>query len=297
MARTVLCGRCPLLQIGYFVHVPLRPRGVEVSYKQKHALSVTSLFALIVMAWVGTPPRVVADEGQAKSLMKAMTDYVASQQTISFDYDSNLEVVTNEQQKLAVAASGTVSLARPDKIRASRSGGFADVETTFDGRTLNILGKNVNAYLQVESPGSIDQLIDTLRKKYDRPLPAADLLLTNAYDELMADVVNVKDLGSGVIGGRECDHLAFRSKEVDWQIWIAHGDRPYPCRYVITSKRLTDGPQYSIQITNWKTGGDVAKSDYRFAAPAGARRVDVNELSKLKGMGELPSNFVLGDTR
>jgi hypothetical protein len=32
-----------------------------------------------------------ADETQAKSLFKAMSDYLAAQKAISFDYDSNLE--------------------------------------------------------------------------------------------------------------------------------------------------------------------------------------------------------------
>jgi hypothetical protein len=97
-----------------------------------------------------------------------------------------------------------------------------------------------------------------------------------------------------VIGGTECDFLAFRTKEVDWQIWIAHGPRPYPCRYVIASKRVADGPQHSIQISNWKTGGDVAAVSYRFEAPAGARRIEQEELKKMKNMGELPSHFVQG---
>ena len=57
-----------------------------------------------------------------------------------------------------------------------------------------------------------------MKDTYQRPLLAADLLLSNAYDELMSDVVDVKDLGSGVVGGIECDYLAFRTKEVDWQI-------------------------------------------------------------------------------
>jgi hypothetical protein len=77
-----------------------------------------------------------------------------------------------------------------------------------------------------------------LREKYNKILPGADLLLSNVYDGLMADVVDAKDLGSGMIGGIECDHLAFRTEDVDWQIWIAQGDRPYPCRYVITTKHV-----------------------------------------------------------
>ncbi len=256
--------------------------------------SAVSAVALALMAGITTSTGTVADESQAKSLLKAMADYVGAQKAISFDYDANLEVVTTDRQKLALASSGTVSLARPDRIRATRSGGFADMETVFDGKTLTILGRNKNVYVQVETPGSLDHLIDELRQKYDRPLPAADLFLTNAYDELMAEVVDVKDLGSGVIGGTECDTLAFRTAEVDWQIWIAQGNRPYPCRYVITSKGVTDGPQYSIQIRNWKSGGDVAAVDFRFTAPANARLVDLDELKKMKDMGELPSHFVLG---
>jgi hypothetical protein len=48
--------------------------------------------------------------------------------------------------------------------------------------------------------------------------------------ELLPLVTDAKYLGTGIIGGVECDHLAFRDADVDWQIWIATGDRPYPCR-------------------------------------------------------------------
>ena len=88
----------------------------------------------------------------------------------------------------------------------------------------------------------------------------------------MRDVVDVKDLGSGVIGGIECDHLAFRAKEVDWQIWIAQGEHPYPCRYVITSTQVDQGPQYSIQISDWKTGTDVVAEDFSFKNTTDAKQ-------------------------
>lgn len=121
-----------------------------------------------------------------------MTDYVGAQQSISFDYDATLEVVTKDRQKLQLASSGTVSLARPDKIRTTRSGGFVDMETVFDGKTLTLFGKNKNVYTQVEVPGSLDNLMNELHKKYDRPLPAADLFFTRAHDEITADVTDVK---------------------------------------------------------------------------------------------------------
>ena len=106
--------------------------------------------------------------------------------------------------------------------------------------------------------GTIDQLVDVLRDKYHRPLPAADLLMSNPYDQLMPGVIDVKDLGSGVIHGIECDHLAFRTDDFDWQIWIAQGDRPYPVRYLITSSKVAGSPAYTIDVTDWKTGAEVA---------------------------------------
>jgi hypothetical protein len=39
-------------------------------------------------------------DANAKRLFKAMSDYMASQNAISFDYDTYLEVVTKQNQKL-----------------------------------------------------------------------------------------------------------------------------------------------------------------------------------------------------
>jgi hypothetical protein len=214
-----------------------------------------------------------ADEAQAKSLFKAMSDYMAAQKAISLEYDSTLEVVAGQDQKLAVASSGTVTLNRPDKLHATRTGGFANVELVFDGKTLTVLDRNANASAQVDAAGTIDRLVDELRDKYHRPMPAADLLMSDPYSELMPLVVDAKDLGSGVIRGLECDHLAFRTEDVDWQIWIAQGDRPYPCRYVITSKKVAGSPQYTIDVRTWKTGAEVA-SAFRVEIPAGAKKLN-----------------------
>ncbi|CAN7654145.1 DUF2092 domain-containing protein [Phyllobacterium sp. LjRoot231] len=249
--------------------------------------------ALVIVS--GTSSGARAGEAEAKDLLKAMSDYLAGQKAISFAYDTNFEVVTKEHQKLLLASSGKVEMGRPDKFRATRSGGFANVEMTFDGKTLTLLGKDDNLYAQAEVPGTIDHLIDELRNKYQRPVPGADLLLSNVYDELMRDVVDVKDLGSGVIGGTECDHLAFRTKEVDWQIWIAQGEHPYPCRYVITSTQVDQGPQYSVQISDWKTGTDVAAEDFGFKNSTDAKQVD--DPKKLVNIDELPDHFAPGGTK
>jgi hypothetical protein len=84
-------------------------------------------------------------------------------------------------------------------------------------------------------------------------MPGTDLLLTHAYDEMMADVLDAKHIGQGVVDGVECEHLAFRGVDTDWQIWIEAGARPIPRKYVITSKALAGAPQYTLRIKDWNT--------------------------------------------
>ena len=233
------------------------------------------------------------DSAEAKQLLKGMSDYVAAQNAISFSYDADFEVVTNDGQKLGLASSGTVILNRPDKVRSARSGGFADIESVFDGTTLTLLAKNANKYTQIDIPGTVDGLVDGLRDKYGLPFPAADLLMSNPYDALMADVYDSKDLGSGVINGVECDSLAFRKDDVDFQIWVAQGSEPYPCRMVITSRLVSGGPQYSIQVRDWKTGAGAVVDDFAFKNPTNAEKIDLKDLQGK--LGDMPDNFVKGE--
>src|SRR3984893_9301614 len=199
---------------------------------------MSAIVLAVAVAGIASMSVARADEAQAKSLLKAMSDYLAAQKTISFEYDTNLELVTTQQQKIGLASSGTLTLERPDKLHAARTGGFANVEMVFDGKTLSLLGKNANVSAQVEAPGTIDHLVDELREKYHRPVPAGDLLMSDPYKELMPLVTDVKDLGSGVIRGVECDHLAFRTKEVDCRSGSRKEPGPIPAAMSSRARRL-----------------------------------------------------------
>lgn len=236
-------------------------------------------------------PMANADEADATRLLKSMSDYVGKQKAFSFDYNAILGIVTTDGQSLELASSGKLKLHRPDKLHASRSGGFVDTEVFFDGKTMTLLGKNANLYTQIDAPGTIDKLLNTLLTQYNIPLPAGDLLMTSSYDQLMDGVIDVKDLGSGVINGIECDYLAFRTEEVDWQIWIAQGDKPYPCRFAITSKLIEGQPQYSVQISNWKTHEIDPGWDFKFKNSTKADKVDLQDIQN----AVLPQHFKQGD--
>jgi hypothetical protein len=228
-----------------------------------------------------------AQSNSADKILKAMSDYVTSQKNLSVTYDSDVEVITPSLQKIQFASSGRVQLSRPDKLRAARTGGYTDLEIVFDGKTLTVNNKDGNAFAQVESSGSVDQLIDTLRDKYGIAAPGADLLFSQPFDVMMADVIEMAHVGQGVIDGVECEHLAFRNSDTDWQIWIETGAQPIPRKYVITSKAVTGAPQYTLRIKEWKT--EVPADAFSFNAPHGAKKVALGDLADTD---ELPRGTV-----
>ena len=211
-----------------------------------------------------------------EKFLKAMTDYTAAQKSISATFDSDIEVVTPELEKIQFTSSGKLQLTRPDKLRISRTGGYADVQLVYDGKTVSIYGNNAKAYAQADLAGTIDQLVDLIQAKSGAAMPGTDLLLSNAYDELMSNVVLAKHVGQGVVDGVECEHLAFRGVDTDWQIWIESGARPVPRKYVITSKTLAGAPQYTLRIKDWKTDAIADADTFVFKPPADATKVDLD---------------------
>src|SRR5258708_1454113 len=211
----------------------------------------------------------------AAQLLKAMTDYTAAQKSISATFDSSIEVVTPELEKIQFTSSGKLELTRPDKLRISRTGGYADVQLVYDGKTVSIYGNNVKAYARADLAGTIDQLVDLIQAKSAAAMPGTDLL-SNAYDELMSNVIQASHIGQGVIDGVECEHLAFRGVDTDWQIWIESGARPVPRNFVSTGKTLGGALQYTLGIKDWKTDAIADADAFVFKPPAGVTKVDLD---------------------
>lgn len=235
-----------------------------------------------------------AAEADPLMLLKKMTQYVSSQTSISAVVDTDIEVITPELQKIQFASTSKLQLSRPDKLRVERRGGYADVDLVFDGKALSVNDKQGKTFAQINTPGTTDQLIERLRTEFSIDAPGADLLLTNALDLLSDDIVDAKYIGEGVVGGVDCDHLAFRDLETDWQIWIERGEQPIPRKYVITSKAVTGAPQFTLIVRDWKSGAALPADTFAFKAPANAEKVTVKDLSNFD---EVPPGTITGEKK
>ena len=260
--------------------------GSNLGIGQWVASTILALVTILAVA-----PRVHAQENDALKILKTMSDYLTSRSGFSAEFDIDLEIITPDIQKIQYTSSGKVSLSRPDKLRAHRLGGYSDAELVFDGKTLTLVDKYRNVFAQAEAPGSVDQLIEQMRQDLGIEMPGGDLLLSKVYDELTSRVIDAKHIGRGVIDGVECEHLAFRNADIDWQIWIEVGDQPVPRKYVITSKTLAAAPQYTLQIHKWTFDPAPAADAFQFTPPDGAKKVALEEL---KNIDELPPEAAPG---
>jgi hypothetical protein len=232
-----------------------------------------------------------ADDSAA--LLKAMADYTTAQKSITATFDSDIEVITPELQKIQFASSGQLKITRPDKLRIKRTGGYADVELIYDGKTVSLYGNNAKAYVQTDAPGTIDQLVDAIQARTGGAMPGTDLLLSNAYEVLTSDVIEGHHVGQGVVDGVDCEHLAFRGHDTDWQIWIQTGAQPIPRKYVITSKTLAGAPQYTLRIKDWRTDAIADADAFAFKPPEGATKVSLDSDVMIE-FDEVPPGTVEG---
>ena len=255
-----------------------------------HAKSTKRLGVLVVVAaasLVLVPVWMVAAqeeiEPDAAKVLGEMAEHLGSLERFSVEYDIETEVVSYEGQKLQFVSSGGIEIQRPNKLHVSRKGAFTDVEMILDGRVLTLHGKNANVFFQLPAT-TIDQVIDGLRNDVGFDAPGADLLSETPLKQAETDATGGRHVGMAFLNGVEVHHLAFRGKEVDWQLWVTEGDKPLPLKYVITSKWVAASPEYSVEFKNWNIAPSFKESRFVFTPPKDAKKL---ETLKLDAIGEI----------
>src|SRR5882762_4432891 len=128
-----------------------------MNIRQRVSTLIQSLLdAAMVTIFIAFTAQSARADDPAKFL-KAMSDYTAAQKSISATFDSDIEIITPDLQKIQFSSSGQLKLNRPDKLRIRRTGGYADVELIYDGKTLSLYGNNAKSYVQADAAGTVDQ--------------------------------------------------------------------------------------------------------------------------------------------
>ncbi len=241
----------------------------------RRAAAVLALGVLALSATCATEVRAQAPmvDPAAAQIFKRMTDYLSGLQQFGVHTQNTIEDLLDSGERVSFDVSARVIVSRPNKLRAEREGGLLDQVFYYDGKTLTLYDPAANAYATEPAPGTIEQTLDLARESLGLVVPVADLVYRNAFQLLMQDVTVAAVVGKAVVGGVRCDHVLFSRPGVDFQVWIADGDKPLPRKYVVIDTATPTLLSVSTIMSDWNVAPAVADDRFTFAPPQGVKKI------------------------
>ncbi|MGH7807955.1 MAG: DUF2092 domain-containing protein, partial [Thermodesulfobacteriota bacterium] len=202
-------------------------------------------------AFEPVPPATVTP-GEAKDILMRMAEFMAKTKSFSVDVLDSYDVYQESGQKIEFGEKRKITVVRPDRLRVEleESNGKKSV-IIFDGKDLTMSSPNQNVYAQTSIPGSIDDAIVYFVRDLGMKLPLAVLLMTTAPNELEQRTQTLDYVEKTSILGAPAHHLAGRTESVDYEVWIADGDKPLPLRVVLVYRNEKGEPGFRAQFSNW----------------------------------------------
>lgn len=211
---------------------------------------------------------------QALQYLRQMSDYIAGLPQFSVQGYTTMEAITSSGMTLDADRKAEVYVQRPNHIRVNSYVPDHNRQIFYDGGTATIYSPDKNLYATFPAPASIDGLVAAARNR-GIALPLADLIVSRPYDSLMANVRHGYYIGTSYAAGVLCRQLAFRQKDLDWQIWIEDSATPVPRRVAIVDRAMPGSPRYTATLTDWNTSPSFGPDMFTFVPPAGAQKISI----------------------
>ena len=234
-------------------------------------------FCILAPAWSAEAPKKTKApdiESKAREVLKQMCDYLKNLQQFSVQAEITEDVLLTSGQRIQYSRSVEASVRRPDRLRAESVGDTDDRQLIYDGKTITLMDRTKNFYTTIPAPPEIDAALEHAVQAFNLRAPLADLIYTKAYENLTAGVLSGFYVGQSKVQGVPCHHLAFRQKDIDWQIWIEDGPTPVPRKFLITDKKA-QGLQFTAVFTKWNTSPQFQEGLFTFVAPEKAEKIDI----------------------
>jgi hypothetical protein len=227
-------------------------------------------------AWAAqeSMPQAVAKPAEAKDILMRMATFLANTQQFSVNVQDSYDVVQESGQKIKFGDTRKLSVSRPEGLRleVEQSDGDSNL-VLYDGKEITVFNASKNVYAQVSKSGGLDEAVAYFVKNLKMRLPLAMLLVRQLPIELERRTQSLDYVEKTEIHGQPAHHLAGRTESVDYQVWIAAGEQPWPLRVVLTYKNAEGQPQFEAQLSDWNAAPENKPSLFTFTPPEGAQKI------------------------
>ncbi len=228
------------------------------------ALAAISLSVISVTAWAQAQNPAI--DPIAVQTLQRMTTFMAGLEKFSVHTENTLEETLANGQRIDLDISASMLVRRPNKLLAERVGEETGQIFYYDGDALTMFIETPSeaVYASLPAPGTIEEMVDLAREELGIVLPVSDLVYRNAQSILMKGVTSAVVVGETVIGDMFCTHLAFRRPDMDFQVWVADGTAPLPCKYVVTDTSTAVPLSIVSVMSNWNLSPAAADTVFKY---------------------------------
>jgi hypothetical protein len=220
------------------------------------------------------PPAANAVDPASIQALKDMGAHLQSLQRFHVSTELTGERVLTDGQKLQHAASASMDVDRPNRIRVRMRSSRAERDLFFDGKTVTLATPAQKYYSTVEFSGTLGELVRKLEDGYGVEVPLSDLFVWGTPAAPLDKIDSAMNAGQDFIRGDLCDHYAFRQGMFDWQIWISVDGKPLPRKLVITNRSDEARPQ-SISYIDWNLKPSFNDATFKFQPAAGSKAIEL----------------------
>jgi len=210
----------------------------------------------------------------ARQRLLEMAGYLGGLEKFSVDMHANYDVLQDNGQMIEFGEVRKISVKRPDQARIEQvaSDGNRDL-VVFDGKDMSVYSTDSAVFAQVAQPADLDTAVMYLLEGLKLRLPLAPLLLTNFRQILESRVVEAEFVETTDMFGQSADHIAARTDAMEFQVWIADGEQPWPLRIVMTYNQLEGWPQFRANLSNWDASPKFDQTQFVFKPARDAKRI------------------------
>lgn len=256
-------------------------RRVGVEMKIATVIIAAALGCVATVAEAATQPgsssTVPAKPGQvdtkAIDALTQMSAYLRSIPAFQITLQTRRDDVDVYGQLITLSGGATYKVRRPDAFAIDLALPSLAGQYVSDGKTLTVYDRKTGDYATSQAPATIRATLELAEQKYGATVPLKDLFTWSEGDDRAKVLTAAHFIGKAQIAGQTANQYAFRQPGIDWQIWIADGDKPVPLRVTIVSSDDPARPQFEGDLS-WNTAPQFSPDAFAFVPPPNARAVD-----------------------
>ena len=210
----------------------------------------------------------------ADKLLTRTCEVLGAADAFSFHAEVLFDQVLPSAVKVQFAGAIDFSLQRPDELAIAYQSDLGSKELWYHNNTLTILDRPHLMYASMTVPGSIDSMLDRVAEMHNLRLPLSNLGYSDPCLRISKQIIFGTYVGVNDVNGTDCDHLAFSSSKIDFQIWLDRSAKPLPRKIVINYRTEPGSPEYIAILSNWKFPKQIPDSRFRSQVPEDAKRIE-----------------------